>query len=139
MKTRNIWRDVAAPLELHEDARGTITDIFFNAAIHHVAVIDSKKGVLRGDHYHEATTQHILITKGSLEYWYQPIHSKEPAKCIVAKIGDVVSTPPYEVHALRILEDNQFIVFSQGTRGGPDYEKDTFRVMPTIIGGLEDK
>ena len=48
---------------------------------------------------------------------------------ILVKEGDLVSTPPYEIHALKILEDgNQFLVFSQGIRGGKNYEDDTYRV-----------
>ena len=47
----------------------------------------------------------------------------------------LVTTPPFEIHALKILENgNEFIVFSEGLRGGSDYEKDTFRV-PNIIKG----
>ena len=38
-----------------------------------------------------------------------------------------------EIHAMRILEnDTQFIVFSEGLRGGKDYEADTFRVASII-------
>ena len=52
---------------------------------------------------------------------------------IIAKVGDLVSTPPYEIHALKIGSDgNEFIVFSEGTRGGKDYESDTFRVNNII-------
>ena len=47
----------------------------------------------------------------------------------MANVGDMVSTPPNEIHALVIGDDgNEFIVFSQGLRGGSDYESDTFRV-----------
>ena len=47
--------------------------------------------------------------------------------------GDFIKTPPFEIHALKIgKEGNQFIVFTEGKRGGIDYEKDTFRV-PSII------
>ena len=45
----------------------------------------------------------------------------------------MVTTPPFEVHSLEILTDNQFIVFSWGKRGGKDYESDTFRVRPSLI------
>ena len=52
---------------------------------------------------------------------------------IELKKGDLVTTPPLEVHALKIGPDgNEFIVFTEGLRGGLDYEKDTFRV-PSII------
>ena len=96
-------------------------------------MIDSKPNVIRGNHYHKETTQHMIMTNGSLEYWYKKFGSDEEAQCKVLKKGDYVSTPPYEIHALKIgSEGNQFIVFSEGTRGGLDYEKDTFRV-PSII------
>jgi hypothetical protein len=36
------------------------------------------------------------------------------------------------VHALEILEPTQFVVFSDGVRGGQDYESDTFRVTPIL-------
>ena len=71
----------------------------------------------------------MLMTKGSLEYWYKPVDSNEVAKLVFAKVGELVSTGPNEIHALVIREDgNQFIVFSEGVRGGMDYESDTFRV-----------
>jgi hypothetical protein len=42
---------------------------------------------------------------------------------------DLLSTKTYEIHALKIIEDgNQFLVFSQGIRGGKNYEADTYRV-----------
>ena len=54
------------------------------------------------------------------------------SKFIIANEGDMISTPPFEIHALRITKKNKFIVFSQGLRGGKDYEKDTFRVNNII-------
>lgn len=129
MKVRNIQTNVQSPLEFHKDKRGWIADVFYNTHINHVAVIDSQPHVVRANHYHKQSTQHMLITQGSLEYWYKPVGSAEPANMILAKVGDVVSTPPNELHALVIGADgNQFIVFSEGVRGGKDYENDTFRV-----------
>jgi dTDP-4-dehydrorhamnose 3,5-epimerase-like enzyme len=110
------------------DARGTISDIFYKAMLEHVAIIESKKaGLIRGNHYHKQTTQHIFITRGSLRYWYQPVDRSRPVASVVVKEYELVSTPPMEVHALEILEPNQFVVFSSGLRGGDDYEADTFR------------
>jgi dTDP-4-dehydrorhamnose 3,5-epimerase-like enzyme len=115
------------------DARGTISDILYKTEINHAAVIESKQGgLIRGNHYHKATTQHIFMTKGSLRYWYQPVDKSEPVKSVMVKEYEMVSTPPFEIHALEILEPNQFVVFSQGIRGGEDYESDTFRVTPIL-------
>jgi len=135
MKKRNVWKNIKAPLELHADARGKIADIFYKEGIQHVAIIESKKDSLRGDHYHKQTVQHILITKGALEYWHKKFGSRRPAKFEILRVGDLVTTPAFEVHALRIIEDNEFVVFTTGIRGGKDYESDTFRVSPSIIPG----
>ena len=74
-----------------------------------------------------------MITKGSLEYWHKKVKSDDASEMIIANVGDLVSTPPFEIHALKIgSEGNEFIVFSEGTRGGKDYESDTFRVNSII-------
>ena len=130
---RNIRKDLPETLELHKDERGSILDIFYKTKINHVAIVDSNPNTLRGNHYHKMTTQHMLITKGSLEYWYKHLGSKNVPKMKLVEEGDLITTPPLEIHALKILEQgNQFIVFSEGLRGGSDYESDTFRVDSII-------
>ena len=115
------------------DERGTISDILYKTEIQHAAIIESKcGGLIRGNHYHKATTQHIFVTKGSLRYWYQPVDKSEPVKSVLVKEYELVSTGPNEIHALEIIEPNQFVVFSHGLRGGDDYESDTFRVPPIL-------
>ncbi len=122
------------------DERGTISDILYKTEIQHAAVIESKRpGLIRGNHYHKETTQHIFMTKGSLRYWYQPVDKSQPVKSILVSEYDMVTTPPYEIHALEILEPNQFVVFSQGKRGGQDYESDTFRVTPILTPDMVKK
>jgi hypothetical protein len=78
--------------------------------------------------------QSILITKGSLEYWYKNLDDDSPAQFIVAVEGDVVTSDKNEIHAMRMLEDRtQFIAFTEGIRGGKNYEKDTYRISNSII------
>jgi len=114
--------------ESTSDDRGRISDIFYKEKIDHVAIIESyEKGVIRGNHYHKNTTQHIFMTKGSLRYWYKDLKNDGEISWIVIGPYSLVTTPPYEVHALEILEYCEFVVFSSGTRGGRDYESDTFR------------
>ena len=129
MRKFNIYIPSNPGLEIHKDERGTIADVFFNTQIHHVAVVSSKAHTLRGNHYHKESTQHMLMTKGRMEYWYKPVGSTESSQMVMIHVGDVVTTPPNEIHALRYLdEESEFIVFSEGPRGGVDYESDTFRV-----------
>lgn len=134
MKVINVFNKGNENLEVHQDDRGIIADIFYNTNIEHVAIIKSEPNAIRGNHYHKETTQSMLMTKGSLEYWYKPVGSDEPAKMYLCKVGDLITTEPYEIHALRITDEgNEFIVFSEGKRGGMDYESDTYRV-DSIIG-----
>ena len=132
MKKRNIYKEVKKPLELYKDKRGIILDIFYKKKISHVAIISSKPNTVRGNHYHKKSVQHMLITKGSLVYWYKKKNSKKVNK-IKTKVGDLITTPKNEIHALQIgSKGNEFIVFSEGLRGGKDYEKDTYRVKSII-------
>ena len=131
----SIWDHNNSNLEYHEDDRGFIKDIFYKKNINHVAIIDSNAFALRGDHFHKETIQHIQILSGGLEYWYKQNKSKESAKFINVYEGDVVTTPPLEIHALKIHKNGcRFLAYSEGQRGGKDYESDTFRVTPSIIG-----
>ncbi len=122
------------------DSRGDISDIFYNHPIDHAAIINSKRGEFRGDHYHKFTIQHIFMTKGSLRYYFRKVdEDNSRVKSVVVHEGEMVTTSPNEVHALEILEDNQFIAFSEGKRGGKDYESDTFRVSPSIMKKYREK
>ena len=49
-----------------KDRRGSIRDIFYKKNINHVAIIRSKAGVRRGDHYHKKTTSSTAA--GSKDY-----------------------------------------------------------------------
>lgn len=131
MKCINIYEN-NPPLQVFSDRRGVIADVFYNQGINHVAMLQSQPGVVRGNHYHKLTTQHILITAGSLEYWYKPLDSAEPASCHRAKPGDLITSEPNELHAMRMLEYTEFVAFTEGLRGGQDYETDTYRVVSII-------
>lgn len=116
------------------DERGTIADIFYKANIEHIAIIKTKDNgrIIRGNHYHKLTTQHIFMTKGSLIYWYRDQGKESLVAKITVEEGSMVTTPPFEIHALECLSASEFIVFSTGLRGGSDYESDTFRVDPIL-------
>jgi len=115
------------------DERGAISDILCNTEIQRVSIVESKRGgLIRGNHYHKAATQHVFVTTGSFRYWYQPADKSEPVRSVLVREYELVSTPPFEIHALEILEPNQFIEFTQGVRVGQDYESDTYRVPPIL-------
>jgi len=132
MKKRNIKTDTTKDLQFHEDERGIIADIFYDHPIDHSSYITAKKGSIRGNHYHKLSTQNVFLIRGALDYWYKPVSSEGPAEMVKIVPGDIVESSPLEIHALSFSEDSEFIAFSEGVRGGRDYEIDTFRV-PSIV------
>jgi mannose-6-phosphate isomerase-like protein (cupin superfamily) len=128
MKKYNIFTSLPENLGSFEDHRGTITDIFYKADLNHVAIISSVPHAERGNHYHAKSIQHMYIISGSLEYWYKSenMTDSEFELCLP---GDVITSGKNEIHALKIGVDGcLFMAFTEGVRGGEDYESDTFRV-----------
>ena len=52
---------------------------------------------------------------------------------ITLKKGDLVVTDINEAHAIKAVVNSQFLVFTQGPRGGKEYENDTFRLSKKLI------
>lgn len=107
-----------------EDQRGVIQDVI--GRIDSVTRITTVKGAVRGNHYHEHTTQWTLVLSGRLlmasgrtrtEMWP----------------GQVVKHDPREPHAWKALEDSECIVFAKGPRAGKAYETDTVRLEEPLL------
>lgn len=109
------------------DRRGFISDIFYNTKINHIALIKTKKNMIRGNHYHKKTVQYVYIINGKMIYASKKKFGKIKKKILTK--GDLMKSEKNEIHAFKILSKySEMIVFSQGLRGGKDYEKDTYRV-----------
>ena len=132
MNKFNIFETRPAHLGNFEDERGRITDIFYKADINHVAIISSLPNAIRGNHFHAHSTQHMYIVSGSLEYWYKNDEMPD-SNFELCTPGDVITSDKKEIHALKIGQEGCiFIAFTEGIRGGDDYESDTFRVESII-------
>lgn len=110
-----------------EDKRGTITDIFTNDCKNHATIIFSKKGAVRGNHYHKESTQYTFVVSGQLTILSQKVGEKKIEKCVL-KPNDLIVHSPGETHALIADKDTFFLAFADGVRGGANYEKDTYRL-----------
>jgi len=110
-----------------KDNRGTICDIFTGSPKDHATVIFSKKGSVRGNHYHKKSTQYTFVISGQLTMLSQKIDQKKVYKHIL-KQNDLMIHTPLEAHTLIADKDTIFLAFVDGLRGGKNYEKDTFRL-----------
>ncbi len=132
MEKRNVWTDVKDPLEIHEDKRGRIADIFYKQKFPKIIIFNLKKGAIRGNHYRLRGNQYFLLLNGSLEYWYKPSNSNEIAKKIIMQEGDLINNPPNEIHALRAIEKSKFIMFSTWLRTDEERQKNNINVNSIV-------
>ena len=114
-----------------KDKRGRIVDIFTNQPKDHCTLVTFKKKAVRGNHFHKKTIQWNYLIKGKLEL----LTKKNKHKIIrtLMKEGDLVETSKNESHAIKALKNSEFLVFTQGPRGGKEYENDTFRLKNPIL------
>lgn len=115
----------------HKDNRGFIKDLLENKKINAITLISQKKGKIRGNHYHKKTIQWNYLISGKIII-YAKINNKILRKKIL-NAGDLVVTEKNESHAIKALKDSEFLVFTQGPRGGKEYENDTFRLKTPLI------
>ena len=112
------------------DKRGVITDILEGTKIDSVTVLTSKKGAVRGNHYHKKTTQYAYVVEGKFRLYTQKDGGRVETKVI--KKGDLVITLPKERHAFVALEDSILLACCYGQRRGKQYEDDTYRLRGPI-------
>lgn len=128
MKVYNIYNNKEQNLGEFSDSRGSITDIFYGKSMNHGCIITNNSDAVRGNHYHNYTTQYTYILSGSLRYYSSDLTRSEIHK-YDAIPGDFIISDPQEIHAMKSGPNGcVFIAFAEGPRGGEDYEKDTIRV-----------
>lgn len=112
------------------DARGVITDILDGVPVECVTLLSSKKGAVRGNHYHKRTIQYAYILEGRYRLYTQQPGGRVRGR--VVKKGDLVVTPPNERHAFVALIDSWMIACAHGPRSGRSFEGDTYRLEKPI-------
>jgi len=114
-----------------EDDRGTITDIFTKSPKDHATVIFTKKGAVRGNHYHKESAQYAFIVTGKMMSYSQK--PGEEVQNVLLEVNDLIGHEPGEAHAFVAEEDTIFLAFVEGLRGGDDFEKDTYRLEAPLV------
>jgi oxalate decarboxylase/phosphoglucose isomerase-like protein (cupin superfamily) len=112
----------------HSDDRGSIQSLV-NFPMKNIALITSKKGVVRSNHYHLTDWHYMYVLSGSFDYFYRPTNSDEELQSIRVKAGELIFTPPMEDHATVFLEDCQLLAMSRNPRDQLAYEEDVRRVI----------
>ena len=109
---------------ISRDKRGDFKNIF-KYSFKNLSIIFSKKNVIRSNHYHLIDSHYIYVFSGKMIYYYKNLNSKSKINKKTLKTGDIVYTPPLEIHATIFSEDTTIIVASKYPRSKKFYEKDT--------------
>jgi len=106
------------------DARGEITNLF-EGPLGHVALVTSKKGSVRANHYHKKDHQYMYLLSGAYKTHSCDVHHPEKRQVLEVRPGDMVDTPPLIAHAQEFTEDSVFLAFTTRQREEGKYEEDT--------------
>ncbi len=100
------------------DNRGTIVQLF-HAGYAQVNVITSKKGVIRGGHYHKENDEAFYVVSGKLKVTVND-------ETAIFSDGGFFGIEPYDMHSFEFLEDTTLVsMYSKGVEK-PDGTKDIF-------------
>ena len=106
------------------DPRGAISNLF-EGRIEHIALITSKKGSVRANHYHKEDHQYIYLVSGAYESHSCDVRHPDKKEVLHVRPGDIVYTPPLTAHAQKFTEDSVFLAISTRQREQGKYEQDT--------------
>lgn len=111
------------------DARGRILPLV-DLPMESCVLIESRKGSVRANHYHQTDWHFCYVLSGSIEYLHRPHGSAAKAERVLVKKGQVFFTPPQVDHAMLFPEDTTFLVLGRNSRAQEVYESDVVRIPP---------
>ena len=111
----------------YEDERGQISNII-DADIKHIAIITSKKGSIRANHYHPVQIQYEYLISGEFESYSKDL-KKENAKVekVIIDEKSLVITPPNIAHAMKFTKDSVMLNITTGARESSNFAEHTIK------------
>ena len=106
-----------------KDARGSIISLIDNK-IKNISIITSRSHSIRSNHYHKKNWHYMYVLEGVMDYFFV---NKNKISYIKLNKGDLVFTPPKELHATYFAIKTVLLVASKINRDKNTYEKDTVR------------
>lgn len=109
-----------------DDPRGAIQNILVDDRMNHIALISSRAGTVRGNHYHPTDRQYIYVLTGSLESYSVPVSGRTgDVRRITVPAGELLYCPPMVAHAYLFLSDCQFLNIDCDPRDPARYAEHT--------------
>lgn len=108
------------------DDRGVIQNLLLTP-VTSVAVITSKKGTVRSNHYHKSDWHYIYVVSGRLVYSEREVDGSSSKSMLVVP-GQMFFTGPMKVHKVEFLEDSTIMTFAKNVRSHESHEEDLVRM-----------
>jgi dTDP-4-dehydrorhamnose 3,5-epimerase-like enzyme len=95
----------------------------------HAALITSRRGSVRANHYHKTDWHYALVLSGAIRYFWRPVGSRERPLSKTYTAGRMFFSPPLVEHAMYFNENTRFITFAKNERSDhATHEADLVRV-----------
>ncbi len=112
------------------DHRGSIINYYLDNKVNQIGLIDSKRGTVRGNHYHPEQLQSCILIKGS--YISVTKNLKDDNAVIESRLvkeGEISIIKPNIAHTMVFIQDSVFINLVDGEREHENYgETHTFPI-----------
>ena len=83
------------------DERGKLTQLV-HGGYTQINILESRKGVVRGGHYHTVSQEAFFVVSGRVEV---TLRKGEEQQTVVFGPGDFFQIPPYVIHSMTFPED----------------------------------
>ena len=85
----------------HIDSRGSLTQLIHDG-FKQINVLDSKKGVERGSHFHKRSIEAFYVVSGSVQV---SLWGRGSSETVIFSKGDFFEINPFILHNMLFLED----------------------------------
>ena len=114
--------EIITGTDKYEDSRGLIENYYFNDPINMIGAVTSKKGSVRGNHYHPIQTQKCLLISGSYISVTKDLNEENSVvETRYIKSGELSIIPPNIAHTMIFLEDSVLLNLVAGEREHQNY------------------
>lgn len=95
----------------HRDERGSLTELLKSDCMGQVFISSSKKGVIRGNHYHHSKTEKFCVIKGEAVINFRKIDDRKVIEYSVSGENiEMVNVPPGYTHSIENTGEGELIV-----------------------------
>lgn len=94
---------------VHKDKRGEIIELTKGIAWRQLNKVISKKGEIRGNHYHKETYELVYLIKGLAEVKIFNVKTKKTKEFILHEEKSFI-IEPYDVHTIKPLKDSCWLI-----------------------------